>query len=226
MFKGHGQTTLLSPLCCPLYIFWPIHLTNTKLAAGVAPNMYMVPIDFQVTCLMVKVKPLFWAQCVVHFIYINILLTCFGQVLLLQRNLNFAPWEAYIFLKHFLFLKYNEQSFKPLLSPYQYISRNFHSHKDELVRSKMTIKWPYSQSKFWPYTCRYLSIGPVPCFVLLLLLLHAITCICTLSTLLGFPIYFQNNFWHAHNPHVKNCHVKNCKKKTVIKLEGVGCSTQ
>ena len=27
-----------------------------------------------------------WAQCVVHFIYFNPLLTCFGQVLLLQRR--------------------------------------------------------------------------------------------------------------------------------------------
>ena len=28
----------------------------------------MIPIDFQVTCSKVKVKPLFWAQCVVHFL--------------------------------------------------------------------------------------------------------------------------------------------------------------
>ena len=34
----------------------------------------------------VKVKPLFWAHCVVHFIYFNPLLTCFWQVLLLQRR--------------------------------------------------------------------------------------------------------------------------------------------
>ena len=26
MFKGQGQTTLLSPLCCLLNIFWPLHL--------------------------------------------------------------------------------------------------------------------------------------------------------------------------------------------------------
>ena len=38
MIKGQGQTTLLSPLCCPLNIFWPLHLINTKLGAGVAPN--------------------------------------------------------------------------------------------------------------------------------------------------------------------------------------------
>ena len=38
MFKGQGQTTLLSPLCCPLNIFWPLHLTNTKLGARVALN--------------------------------------------------------------------------------------------------------------------------------------------------------------------------------------------
>ena len=38
MFKGQGQTTLLSPLCCPLNIFWPLYLINTKLGAGVALN--------------------------------------------------------------------------------------------------------------------------------------------------------------------------------------------
>ena len=86
MFKGQGQTTLLSPVCCLLNIFWPFHLINTKLGAGVAPNKLMIHIDFQDTCSKVKVKPLFWAQCVVHFIYFNPMLTCFGQVLLLQRR--------------------------------------------------------------------------------------------------------------------------------------------
>ena len=38
MFKCQGQTTLLRPLCCPLNIFWPLHLINTKLNAGFAPN--------------------------------------------------------------------------------------------------------------------------------------------------------------------------------------------
>ena len=38
MFKGQGQTTLLSPLCCQLNIFWPLHLINTKLCVGVVPN--------------------------------------------------------------------------------------------------------------------------------------------------------------------------------------------
>ena len=38
MFKGQGQTTLLSPLCCPLNIFWPLYLFNTKLGAGVDLN--------------------------------------------------------------------------------------------------------------------------------------------------------------------------------------------
>ena len=46
----------------------------------------MIPINFQVTCSKVKVKLLFWAQCVVHFIYFNPLVTCFLQVLLLQRR--------------------------------------------------------------------------------------------------------------------------------------------
>ena len=35
MFKDQGQTTLLSPVCCPLDIFWPLHLIYTKLGAGV-----------------------------------------------------------------------------------------------------------------------------------------------------------------------------------------------
>ena len=38
MFKGQGQTTLLSPVCCLLNIFWTLHLINTKLGAGVSPN--------------------------------------------------------------------------------------------------------------------------------------------------------------------------------------------
>ena len=38
MFKGQGQTTLLSPLCCPLNVFWPLYLINIKLGAGVALN--------------------------------------------------------------------------------------------------------------------------------------------------------------------------------------------
>ena len=37
-FKGQGQTTLLSLLCCRLNIFWPLHLINTKLCVGVALN--------------------------------------------------------------------------------------------------------------------------------------------------------------------------------------------
>ena len=38
MIKGQGQTTLLSPLCCPLNIFWPLYLINTIFNAGVALN--------------------------------------------------------------------------------------------------------------------------------------------------------------------------------------------
>ena len=38
MLKGQGQTTLLSPVCCPLNIFWLLHLINTKFGAGVALN--------------------------------------------------------------------------------------------------------------------------------------------------------------------------------------------
>ena len=85
MFKGQGQTTPLGPLCCPLNIFWPLHLMNTKLGAGAALNENMIPIDFQVTCSKVKVKSLFSAHCVVHFVYFKPLLTCFGQVLLLEK---------------------------------------------------------------------------------------------------------------------------------------------
>ena len=57
MFKGQGQTTLPSPVCCPLNFFWPFHLVNTKLGARVALNEHIIPIDFQVTCSKVKVKP-------------------------------------------------------------------------------------------------------------------------------------------------------------------------
>ena len=42
MLKGQGQTTLLSPVCCPLNIFWPLHLINTNLGAGFALNEYPV----------------------------------------------------------------------------------------------------------------------------------------------------------------------------------------
>ena len=56
MFRGHGQATLLTPVCCPLSIFWPLHLINTKLGAGVALNEKMVPIYFQDTCSKIKVK--------------------------------------------------------------------------------------------------------------------------------------------------------------------------
>ena len=37
LFKGQGQTTLLSPLCCLLSIIWPLHLINIKLGARVVP---------------------------------------------------------------------------------------------------------------------------------------------------------------------------------------------
>ena len=84
MFKGQGQTTLLSPLCCQLNIFWPLHLINTKLGAGAALNELMIPIDFQDTCSKVKVKPLLSPVCCP--LYFNPLLTCFGQVWLLQRR--------------------------------------------------------------------------------------------------------------------------------------------
>ena len=71
MFKGQGQTTLLSPLCCPLNIFWPLYLINTILGAGVALNEEMISIYFQVTCSKVKVKPLFSAHYVVRSIYFD-----------------------------------------------------------------------------------------------------------------------------------------------------------
>ena len=55
MFKSQGQTTLLSPVCCPLYIYWSLAF---------------------------------------------LLLTGFASSE--KINLNFAPWRAYMFLKHFL----------------------------------------------------------------------------------------------------------------------------
>ena len=47
MFKGQCQTTLLSPLCCPLNIFWPLHLINKKVGVGVPLNEQTISIDFQ-----------------------------------------------------------------------------------------------------------------------------------------------------------------------------------
>ena len=44
------------------------------------------PYWFSGHILKVKVKLLFWAQCVVYLIYFNPLLSCFGQDLLLQRR--------------------------------------------------------------------------------------------------------------------------------------------
>ena len=38
MFKGQGQTTHLSPLCCPFNIFWTLNLINTKLSVGLTLN--------------------------------------------------------------------------------------------------------------------------------------------------------------------------------------------
>ena len=136
MFKGLGQTTLLSSVCCPLNIFWPIHLINTKLYAGVAPNKTMIPLDFQVTCLKVKVKPLFWDQYVVHFKYFNPLLTCFGQVLLLQRRLTWILHHggAYMFLKHFLFcLKFTEK--------YQHFYQTWDGHFIEVENSTSSFTY-------------------------------------------------------------------------------------
>ena len=54
IFRSHVQ---MSRSCYPVNIFWPLHLINTILGAGVALNEYMIPIDFQVTCSKVKVKP-------------------------------------------------------------------------------------------------------------------------------------------------------------------------
>ena len=48
----------------------------------------MIPIDFQVIFSSVKVNPLFWALWVVHFIYFNPLLTCFGQVFASTEKIN------------------------------------------------------------------------------------------------------------------------------------------
>ena len=38
MFKGQGQTTILSSMCCPISIFWTLYVINIKLGAGVALN--------------------------------------------------------------------------------------------------------------------------------------------------------------------------------------------
>ena len=61
-------------------IFWPLHLINTKLGAGVAPNKYMIPIfrsHVQRSRLNYSFEP---------SVLFNPLVTCFVQVLLLQRR--------------------------------------------------------------------------------------------------------------------------------------------
>ena len=103
VFKGQGQTTF-SAQC----FFLPLHLINTKLCAGVAHTKIMISIGCQVTCSKVKVKLLFWAQCVVRIfyslVYRYLLRTCFAYTE--KLNMNFASLVgggAYIFVKHFLF---------------------------------------------------------------------------------------------------------------------------
>ena len=81
------------PSVVRLIIFWPLYLINAKLGEGGCPQWVDDPYWFsghmfkgqgQTTLL----------SCVVHFIYFNPLLTCFGQV---KINQNFAPWGAYMF---------------------------------------------------------------------------------------------------------------------------------
>ena len=66
-----GRSVGLWTKCCPINIFWPFHLIDTKIGAGVSLNEKMIPMDFQVTGLKVKVKPSFSVFCVVRSIFFN-----------------------------------------------------------------------------------------------------------------------------------------------------------
>ena len=118
MFKGQGQTTLLSPLCCPLNIFWPLYLINTKLGAGVALNEHMIPIDFQVTWSKVKVKPIFSAQCVVHSISFDPF--TWSIPYLVQELPSMSRWSLLIFRSHVQRSRSNHSS-KPSVLSAQYL---------------------------------------------------------------------------------------------------------
>ena len=103
MFKVDGQTTFLSPLCCPFNIFDPFTWSIPNLVQGLRPISRWSQFIFRSYVQRSRSNYLLSPVCC-HFLYFNPLPTCFGQVLL-QINLNFAPSGAYIFLKHFLFSK-------------------------------------------------------------------------------------------------------------------------
>ena len=75
----------------------------------------MIPIDFQVTCSKVKVKPLFWSQHVVHFIpliLIPCLLASDRFCFYREDKPEFSTMGAYMLLEHFL-LKVKMKYFIP-----------------------------------------------------------------------------------------------------------------
>ena len=123
MFKGHGQTTLLSQVCCLLNIFWPLHLMNTKLGAGAALNENMIPIDFQVTCSKVKVKPLFSAQYVVRSISFDPF--TWSILNLVQGLLSMSRWTLLI-LKHMFKGQGQTTLLRPLCCPVNIFFEPFH----------------------------------------------------------------------------------------------------
>ena len=100
-------------MCCPLDIFWPLHLINTNFVQGL-PSINRWS---QVTCFKVKVKPVSSAQRVVHYIFESLAyLLRTGFALTEKINLNFAPWGALMFLKHFLFCLFSNFKFKHFLN--------------------------------------------------------------------------------------------------------------
>ena len=64
--------------------FDPFNWSIPNLVKGLPSMSIWSLLIFKVTCSKVKFKLLFLAQCVVH--YFNPLLTCFGQILHLQRR--------------------------------------------------------------------------------------------------------------------------------------------
>ena len=98
MFKGQGQTTFLSPLCCPLNIFWTLYLINTKLGAGVCPQWVDDPYWFSGHMFKVKVKPLFRGQCVVRSISFDPFTWSIPN--LVQGLHPISRWSLLIFRSH------------------------------------------------------------------------------------------------------------------------------
>ena len=104
IFRSHDQRSRSNRSSQPTVLsgqyLLPLHLINTKLSAGVALNEKMIPIDFQVTCSKVKVKPLFSAHCVVWSISFAYFTWSIPN--LVQGLPSMSRWSLLIFRSHVL----------------------------------------------------------------------------------------------------------------------------